>query len=43
MPEKFGKQVMANLPKDHVNEARPFTYVVLISLDHFLLKKDKVN
>ena len=41
---KFGEQIMADFPKDHINEAPPFTFNGAdLFLDHFLWKKDEVN
>ena len=39
MRGKFGKQIMADLPKDRVNEAPPFTYCRVDLFGLFLMKE----
>ena len=38
---KFGEQIMADLPKDHVNEAPPFTYCGVDLFGPLLVKETR--
>ena len=39
MQGKFGQQIMADFPKDRVNEASPFTYCGVDLIGPFLMKE----
>ena len=39
MRERFGQQIIADLPKDQVNEAPPFTYCGVDLFGPFLVKE----